>query len=287
MNLYKNSLKNVLCVNAIPLLIAMVLAILNPQTNIQKNTDDRVQIKSKHTKIYIFPKGEKEYYQGHKIFDKLQKYNTKGLVTQSFQYKDDTLFSYINYYYDTSNLLLESKEFNSDNTLYLSIKYTHNKKGFVTRADYLRNTQKQYDDHRNPVEVEFEKYYKNLFTYIVYVNDFMGNVLEKRYYTDDDRLSFKYTFKYDFRYNKIEIKFYNNKGSVSWRKKMKYNKEGLLTQYKLYMNNRPALLSKFRYQLDSNKNWIKRVETRKLYNNFFAYDIKDNTIVTENEIEYY
>ena len=287
MNFVKNSLRKILSLIAVPLLVAFAVIFTSLQTSQQKDTDAIKQMKSKHTKIYTFPKGEKEYYQGHKIFDKLQKYNAKGLITQSFQYKSDTLFSYTNYYYDTSNLLIKSKEFNSDNTPYLTIKYTHDKNGFVTRADYLRNTQKQYDDHRNPVEVEFEKYYKNLFTYIIYINDFMGNVLEEKYYTSDKRLSFKYTFKYDFRYNKIETKFYNRKGSVSWRKKMKYNKEGFLTQYKLYMNNRPALLSKFKYQLDSNKNWIKRVETRKLYNNFFAYDIKDNTIVTENEIEYY
>ena len=129
--------------------------------------------------------------------------------------------------------------------------------------------------------------YKKLYTYIVYINDFMGNVIEAQYYTADNKLSFKYSYRYDFRYNQTEIKYYNNKGSVSWRKKLKYDKEGYLVQYKLYMNNRQALLSKVRYQFDQNNNWINCTETRKRYDNFFAYDVTDNTLFMVRKLDYY
>jgi hypothetical protein len=256
-------------------------------SNQSPETESITRIKRIHRTIFSVPKGEKVYDNHNLIFDQLSQFNKNGLINQTIQYKGDTLFSFTDFYYDTSNLLLSSKEYNSDNTLYLTINYTHDKKGFITRADYIRTNQKLFDNHRNPVEVEFEKYYQNLYTYIIYINDFMGNVLEKQYYTADHRLSFKYTYKYDFRYNKTEIKYYNNKGSVSWRKKIKYNKEGLMTQYILYMNNRPAMLSKFKYLYDNFHSWVKRTESRKLYNNFFAYEVKDNTLITQREIEYY
>ncbi|RLD89127.1 MAG: hypothetical protein DRJ09_07140 [Bacteroidetes bacterium] len=244
-------------------------------------------IKSNHQTIFSVPKGEKDYNKKYLIFDQITHFNKKGLITQTFQYKSDTLFCYTSYYYDTNNILLSCEEYNSDNSLYLTINYTHNHKGFVTRADYIRSSQKHYDDHRNPVDVEFEKYYKKLYTYIVYINDFMGNVIEAQYYTADNKLSFKYSYRYDFRYNQTEIKYYNNKGSVSWRKKLKYDKEGYLVQYKLYMNNRQALLSKVRYQFDQNNNWINCTETRKRYDNFFAYDVTDNTLFMVRKLDYY
>lgn len=272
----------------VPLLLLLFCSFTYIRNNNQTpETESVTTIKRIHQTIFSLPKGDKVYDTSNLIFDETLQFNKKGLINQAVQNKSGTLFSYTHFHYDTSNFLLNSKEYNSDNTLYLTINYTHDKKGFITRADYIRTNQKLFDDHRNPVEVEFEKYYQNLYTYIIYINDFMGNVIEKRYYTADNKLSFKYTYRYDFRYNKTEIKYYNNKGSVSWRKKIKYNKEGLMTQYILYMNNRPALLSTFRYLYDNYHNWVKRTESRKLYNNFFAYEVKDNTLITQREIEYY
>ena len=271
---------------AVLLLLSYSFTIANTGNPWQKSKS-AAAIKSIRQNIFSEPKGERAFSNKHLIFDQISHYNKKGIVTQTFQYKNDTLFSYTNYYYDTTGVLTSSKEFNSDNSPYLTIHFTHDKKGFITRADYIRSGQKHYDDHRNPVEVEFEKYYQNLFTYIIYVNDYMGNVLEAQYYRADNKLSFKYTYRYDFRYNQTEIKYYNNKGSVSWRKKLKYDKNGHLIQYKLYMNNRQALLSKLSYQFDQNNNWINRTETRKRYDNFFAYDVTDNTFITVRKIDYY
>ncbi len=245
------------------------------------------QIKSIRKKIYSFPKKEKNFNNSYLIFDELLKFKKDDIINQSFLYKSDTIFSYTDFYYDTANLLTESREFNADNTIYLTIKFTHDKKGFTIRADYLRTNQKLYDSRRNPVEVEFEAYYKKLFTYVIYVNDFMGNVIEAKYFTADHTLLFKYTYQYDYKYHKTEIKYYNSKGSVSWRKKIKYNKRGLPSEYKLFMSNRPAMSAKITYTLNSYNDWTQRKETRKLYGNFFASDISDNTLITTRDIEYY
>jgi len=271
---------------AILILISCSFTMYNTGNQLEKMKNVAV-IKSIHQTIFSIPKDKKIYNDEHLIFDQISHFNKVGLVTQTFQYKSDTLFSYTNYYYDTNNVLISSKEYNSNNSPYLIIHFTHDKKGFITRADYIRSIQKLFDDHRNPVEVEFEKYYQKLYTYIIYLNDFMGNVVEAQYYTADHKLSYKYTYRYDFRYNQTEIKYYNNKGSVSWRKKLKYNKERHLVQYKLYMNNRQALLSKLNYQFDQHNNWVNRTETRQHYDNFFAYDVSDNTFITVRKIDYY
>lgn len=221
------------------------------------------------------------------ISDKYSLYDTMTNIIKTFQYKNDTLFSYTTFTYNDDNKLIRSDEFNSDGSLYLSITYTIDSKGFITRATYHRTTQKRYDRERNPVDVEFYKYYKDLFAYITFTNDFKGNVLEKRYFTSDNNLAFSYTFKYDYKYNATEIKYYNSHQSVSWRKKNKYNQDNNLIESTLYLNNRIALRSKFEYVLDYNRNWVKQIEKRKLYDNFYADDISDNTIITIRDIKYY
>ncbi|HIE16311.1 MAG TPA: hypothetical protein EYP69_05250, partial [Bacteroidales bacterium] len=158
MNYSRKNWKNTLYINAIPLFLIAIIFFISEKTDRQQNTDDLIQIKSIHSKIYSFPKEEKKYTEGNLIFNKFFKYTINGLLNQTFQYKTNTLFSYTNYYYDTNNLLMQSKEYNSDNTLYLIINYTHDKKGFVTRADYIRTDQKLFNGHRNPVNVEFEKF---------------------------------------------------------------------------------------------------------------------------------
>jgi len=221
------------------------------------------------------------------ISDKYSLYDTMNNIIKTFQYKSDTLFSYTTYTYNDDNRLIRSDEFNSDGSLYLSITYAIDSKGFIIQAIYHRTTQKRYDRERNTVDVEFYKYYKDLFAFITFINDFKGNVLEKKYFTSDNNLAFSYNFKYDYKYNATEIKYYNSHQSVSWRKKNKYNTDNNMIESTLYLNNRIALRSKFEYVLDNNSNWVKQIEKRKLFDNFYADDITDNTIITIRKIEYY
>ena len=221
------------------------------------------------------------------VLDYLTSFNLDGNRQKKSEYIDGALFSYITYKYDHKNVLAGYDEYNADNSLYLSISYSSDDKGFVTEAYYNRILQKTYDNDRLSIAVEYDKYYQNLFTHVSYKNDFKGNVLEEKYFTSEGNLSYKLTYKYDYKYNKVEIKYYNKSGNLSWRKKLKYDSKGNKTESKFFESNRLAMVSEYVYEFDQNANWVKRIETRKLYNNFFATDLNDNTQITIRKIKYY
>ncbi len=221
------------------------------------------------------------------VSDKYTSYSNKGNKLKTSIFKEGILFSYIIYNYDNQDIITSSKEYNADKSLYLTISYNCNDKGIITEAFHNRILQKAYDDDRFSIDVEYDKYYQNLFTHAKFKSDFIGNILEERYFTQTGNLSFKILNKYDYKYNKVEVKYYNNSGKVSWRKKFKYDLAGNVIESKLFESNRLALVSKFEYEFDQNNNWKKRVETRKLYDNFFADNLNDNTLITVRKIEYY
>jgi hypothetical protein len=245
------------------------------------------KIKSIRETKYSVPKPDISQNKEFIILDARYHYNKFGNITKSYFYSADTLFSYVQFTYNLSNIIKESVELNPDQTPYLKIKYSSNDKGIVTKESYIRDFQKSYDLQRQSINVEYEKYYNNLFTIVQYKNDVKGNVIEKRHFSNDNRLLFKYLYKYDYKHNLVEIKFYNNSGKLSWRKKMIYSPQNQMTSSKLYKSNRIAQSSKFDYKLDPHENWIECIETRTIYNNFFADDINNNTLITIRKIEYW
>ncbi len=236
-------------------------------------------------KSYSSPNGTNNE-QKHLISEIETTYNTDGYKVMYSVFKKGKLFAYTKYNYDTNNTLISTKEYNYDNSLYLDVQYTNNEDGKEIIASYDRIMQKTYDKQRLSVDVEYAKYYKNLFTTILYFNDFKGYIIEEKYITKDGNISQKFTYKYDYKHNKVEIKFYNSSGNVSWRKKLKYDSKGNMTESKLFKSNRIAMISKFEYEFDQIKNWTKRTEQRKLYDNFFSDELNNNTVVTTREIQY-
>ena len=166
-------------------------------------------------------------------------------------------------------LLINSKEYNADGSLYIVVNYSHDEKGFITKAKYNRSLQKTYDDQRSSIEVEYYKYYNQLFGYIVYRNDYKGFVLYETYFTDDNTLAYKYSYGYNYKFYRVETKFYNNKGKLSWKEKMKYGLKDNKKESTLFKSNRKAQTTIYTYEFDSKNNWTKQIETRLLYDNFF------------------
>lgn len=275
--------KSFLIISFLSLIVLSSFTILTPL----RNSTMLAKVKSIREISYSILKSDSTISDKIPVSDNFTLFDTTHNKIKAYQYRNDTLFSYTIYKYNIENVLIQSEEYNSDGSLFLRINYYSNKKGVITKAIYQRTSQKRYDDRRNPVDVEFYKYYSDLFTKIIYETDFKGNVLQAIYFKPDNTLSFKYTYKHDYRYNKTEVKYYNNKGSVSWRKNISYNQKGLPISYKLYMNNRVALSAKISYTFNRFNDWTIRKETRKLYGNFFASDITDNTLITTRNIEYY
>lgn len=251
------------------------------------HTDNYGKVKSVRETIYS--RSNKPGYSGSDSItsDKFITFYPDGKKQKISIYKLGTLFSYTVYNYNEQNVKISCKEYNADNSLYLTITFTSNEDGLITKADYDRLSQKSYDDERYSIDVEYDKYYQNLFTNIIFKNDYKGNILEEKYITQNGALSFKILNNYDYKYNRVGIKYYNNSGNVSWRKKLKYDSKGNVIESKLFESNRLALVSKFEYEFDNNNNWIKRIETRILYDNFFADNLNNNTLTTIRKIEYY
>lgn len=256
------------------------------QTDLKKNSLYG-NIKSIRETTYSIPKHGANIGKKTITTDYKTNYNIEGNKQKTSEYKDGLLFSYTLYNYNQNNIITSSYEYNANNSLYLSISYKNKKKETETVAYYNRDLQKSYDDQRQSIDVEYEKYYNNLFTSILYKKDYKGYVLQELYFSQDSILLHKYLYKYDYKYNKVEIKYYNSSGNVSWRKKIKYDSKGNITEEKLFESNRIALVSKFTYEFDQYKNWIMREETRKLYDNFFSDNLNDNTVITNREIDYY
>lgn len=276
---------------SILLLLIIVLFQSFSFTNYQKNDLKKSgligEVKSVRETTYSVSNKLENKGEENIISDNLTTYGQDGNKLKISNYKDGGLFSYVNNTYDQQGFITESNEYNSDGSLYLTISFFGDDKGIVTKALYNRVLQKSYDDNRSSIDVEYEKYYQNLFTNISYENDFKGNILVEKYFTEEGRQAFKIINKYDYKYNKVEVKYYNSSGNVSWRKKLKYDLEGNTKEIKFFESNRLALVSKFQYEFDQYKNWTYRIETRMLYDNFFADDLNDNTIISIRKIEYY
>ncbi|MFK5855288.1 MAG: hypothetical protein QM503_04090 [Bacteroidota bacterium] len=256
------------------------------QTDLDKNKFSG-SIKNIRVKSFTIPKHGVNIGKKTNISDKEIDYNIEGFKQKSSEYKSGELFTFTTHNYTIKNVLVSSEEFNADGSPYLTVTYKSNKDSTEIEAKYNRDVQKSYDNQRQSIEIEFESYYKKLFTRILYINDFKGYTLQEKYYTEDSTLAYKLMYKYDYKYNRVEIKYYNSSGHVSWRKKIKYNTDGNISEIKLFESNRMAMLSKFEYEFDQYRNWTKREETKKLYDNFFSDNLNDNTVITYREIIYY
>ncbi len=243
-------------------------------------------IKSIHERVFS-TSSESESGEMLILKDVVHTYNYLGFKTETVKYRNDSIFSIVRYKLLNDSILLESNEYNPDGSLYLKIKYTTNEYGYIEKAVFYRESQKAYDDERQRIDIEYEKYYSGLYTTIDYVTDFKGNILSSKYTTQNGSLYCRYQYNYDYMYKRVQTKYYNNKNKLSWRKKIKYDRDGLVSEIKLYESNRIARVSEFSYKTDAKANWIDRTEKRQLFDNFFAYYLDDNTIITKRIIEYY
>ncbi|MDZ7743758.1 MAG: hypothetical protein U5Q03_18995 [Bacteroidota bacterium] len=214
-------------------------------------------------------------------------FNDKSFIEEVFRFDNDQLISIEKFVYDTAFNLLESNEYNTDGSLFLHIDYHTDRFGYVDELIFDRSLQKHYNHSRNLIDVEFEKYYRDLYSRISYVNDHMGNIVEEEYFRPGGSASHKLMHDYDYRGNRVETKFYNSKGGVSWKRIFKYKRKNVPFQAKLFKSNRLAIRSDYTYEFDSKGNWVRKTEARTLEDNILTQDLKDSSILIIREFEYY
>ncbi len=156
------------------------LSIAQHQKTDMVNPDYYGRVKSIRETVYSKSNKLEDNGSGTIISDKHTSYNPEGNKQKTSIYKSGSLFSYTIYDYNEQNVKISSKEYNADNSLFLTISFTSNEKDIITKANYNRISQKSYDDERYSIDVEYDKYYQNLFTSIIFKNDFRGNTLEEK-----------------------------------------------------------------------------------------------------------
>jgi hypothetical protein len=221
------------------------------------------------------------------IKNTIETYDRNGRLLELKKLKNHKLFSTINYHYTIEGILDFSLETNPDGSKFLTINYNYDDKGFLRSKHFDRAEQRKYNNERRKTEVEYEQYYNNMFTGVLYKCDYKGYKLEEKFLKQNNQLSYKLTYKYDYKYHLVELKYYNSKGQAEKRTKYRYNQEGDVLESKTYISNRLALSSSYSYTYDIRKNWISRTEKRKLGDNFFASDIDTSNILTQRIIVYY
>lgn len=221
------------------------------------------------------------------IYDKLMTFNKEGFLIETNVFRDGRLFSTISYHYDDNNHPLGFSEFTANDRLFLKAEYVTDDNGHVIEAVYDRSLQKGYDHRRTEIDVEYEKYYSNLFKRVIFKKDHKGRVLEETYLKPDSSLAYKLLHRYNFRGSLKESKYYNSAGNLSWKKIFRYGEKGFVSEIKMYISNYLALTSTFTYQVDANENWTYRREIRSKENNIYTTDLSEQTRVTKRIISYY
>jgi len=221
------------------------------------------------------------------ISDRLLSFNKEGYLIETKVFKAGQLFSTIVYHYDTNNYPLGFKEYNADGSIYLEAVYMTDENGYISEAIYDRSMQKAFDQRRTEIDIEYEKYYNNLFRRVIFKNDHKGRVLEEIYLKPDSSLAYKLLHRYNFRGKLKENKYYNSAGNLSWKKIFRYGEKGFVSEIRMYISNYLALTSTFTYRVDANENWTYRRELRRKQNNIYTTELSEKTRVTKRIITYY
>lgn len=217
----------------------------------------------------------------------MAEFDTEEKLIKISVFRNGAIYSTLTYFYDSINVPKNAIDRNTDGSIYLSIEYRIDENGFVNEEIYNRDAQKSFDNERKTIEVEFFKYYNNLFTKLVIKNDFTGRVLEQTFIKYNGELSFKYRHEYDYKGNCTTTKYFNANGSLSWQTKFQYDNHNRLKIKKLFKNNYLAQTTNYTYEMDGNENWIERKGTAKVVNNIFGQLLQNKTEITLRTINYF
>lgn len=219
--------------------------------------------------------------------DRFISFDPAGNMTETLVYKKGRLFSTLVYEYDENGRNTGYKEFDAENRLYLVVKYDYTDDGKLMREVYDRSYQKTFDDHRNEIDVEYDKYYKNLYTTVEYEYNILGLVTRKSYLKPDGSPDFAYEFGYSIKRYVNRRTYINGKGEVSWYEKISNDVLGRPVDVKKFESSRLFSNTTIEYENDGRNNWITRREITEIPANVFGDPSRTSSEITIRDIEYY
>jgi len=221
------------------------------------------------------------------IFLKYTLFDINGYETETilFKYGDEYLTS--KYLFGADGKQAEMNEYNPDGTLNLNVMYKYDDKGFRSEAIYNWSESRKIGEIADNTDYYYEIIPNDIFTKVIYKNEYRGYCIEENYLKADSSLSFKLVAKYDFRGNKLESGYFHGNGRLSWMTKYKYDRYDNLIESRVYKSNRIAVISKYKYQFDAVGNWVIRNEDREVHVNILTAGLDRANTVTERKIVYY
>ena len=159
-----------------------------------------------------------------------QFYNLDGKIENKIlYYENGMVYKIIKYRYDQNKLPIEKVEYFSNGKIASKTVNYHDSTGFLIACDEYYPSGDVYKHHK-------------------FVNDTLGNpVIHEIYFANGNKLStIIISYKYDIEGKKIEEITFNELGFLISFYTFKYNKEGLLSEKKLY-NNVKESISVFRF----------------------------------------
>ncbi len=177
-------------------------------------------------------------------------------------------------------------EYDSKDRLYLTVTFVHDD-GLVVEENFDRSLQKMYDDKRREIDVEYHKYYQNLYTKVVYDHNFHGRVTSAKFLNPDGSLDFRYEYTINYKGHLVGTSYYNADNKLSWKEKFTNDLTGNPVQIQRFENNRLSSNTIVEYEFDDHGNWISRVETVENLPDVFGDAPEAGSTITIREIEYY
>lgn len=223
----------------------------------------------------------KTTYQKYTLFD------LNGYETESILYKNGEKYLVSSYLSGPDGKQLGMNESNPDGTLNLNVTYNFDEKGFRSEAIYNWAENRKIGEICDNTDYYYEIIQNDMFTKVLYKNEYRGYCTEEIYLKADSSLSFKIIAKYDFHGNKTESGYYHGNGHLSWMTKYNYDRYDNLVESRVYKSNRIAVISGYDYQFDEAGNWIARKEDREVIVNILTEGLERGNAITERIVEYY
>lgn len=221
------------------------------------------------------------------LFQKYTFFDIDGYETQNTLYKNKDEFLLSKFIFGPGGKQAEMKEYHPDGTLNLHVSYKYDEKGFRSEASYDWSDNRQIGEKAEDTDYFYEIINNDLFTKVLYKNEYRGYCTEEKYLKADSSTSFMFSYKYDFNGNRLESAYYHGNGRLSWLTKCKYDRYNNLIESRVYKSNRIAVISKYKHEFDAVGNWVIRKEDREVFVNILTEGLDRDNTITERKIEYY
>lgn len=271
------------------LLIYGLVSFMSPIPDINDLERYRLKgnVKSVMETKYSLPGEELNATQEKIVYQKNTMFDPDGYETETILFNQGKEYLISKYLSGPEGKQLEMSEYNPDGTLNLLITYNYDDKGNKIEAIYHWGEDHKIGEICENTDYYFEIIQNEIFTRILYTNEYRGYCTEEEYVKSDNSLSFKFIYKYDIHGNRLESGYYHGNGRLSWMKKYKYDRYNNLIESRLFKSNRIAVFSTYEYQFDEAGNWISRKEKREVHVNILTAGLDRNDMLTERIIEYY